>query len=56
MTSDTDQPSESFQIPAEQMLASVREHGLEGAAKKLNSCYEHGKRTASKVPVGTWPS
>ena len=48
MTSDTVQLSESFQIPAEQMLASVREHGLEGiVAKRLNSCYERGKRTGA---------
>ena len=52
MTSDAVQLSESFQIPAEQMLASVREHGLEGVvAKRLSSCYERGKRTGAWVKM-----
>lgn len=42
------QLSESFEIPAEQMLALVRDHGLEGVvAKRLSSTYEQGKRTGS---------
>ena len=42
------QLSESFQIPAEKMLALVREHGLEGVvAKKLSSTYEQGKRSGA---------
>ncbi|MGI4831353.1 MAG: non-homologous end-joining DNA ligase [Janthinobacterium lividum] len=52
LTSDTVQLSEGFQIPAKQMLASVREHGLEGVvAKRLNSCYERGKRTGAWVKM-----
>ena len=47
--SDSVQLSESFQIPAEQMLALVRSHGLEGVvAKRLSSTYEQGK------PSGAW--
>ncbi len=43
------QLSESFQIPAKQMLELVRSHGLEGVvAKRLSSTYEPGRRS------GTW--
>ena len=50
--SDTVQLSESFQIPAAQMLALVREHALEGViAKRLSSCYEQGKRSGAWVKV-----
>ena len=50
MTSDTVQLSESFQVP--QMLALVREHGLEGVvAKRLSSCYERGKRSGAWLKV-----
>ena len=46
--SDSVQLSESFQIPAEQMLALVRGHGLEGVvAKRLSSTYEQGKRSGA---------
>jgi ATP-dependent DNA ligase len=39
---------ESFQIPAERMLALVRNHGLEGVvAKRLSSTYEHGRRSGA---------
>jgi bifunctional non-homologous end joining protein LigD len=45
---DSVQLSESFQIPAEQMLALVRDHGLEGVvAKRLSSTYEQGRRTGA---------
>lgn len=47
-TSDLVQVSESFSIPAEQMIAIVREHGLEGlVAKRLNSRYESGRRSGA---------
>ena len=47
-SSDSVQLSESFEVPAEQMLALVRNHGLEGVvAKRLSSTYEQGKRTGS---------
>ena len=52
MTNDAVQLSESFQVSAEQMLASVREHGLEGVlAKRLSSCYERGKRSGAWVKM-----
>jgi DNA ligase D-like protein (predicted ligase) len=42
------QLSEQFDISADQMLAAVREHGLEGVvAKRKDSLYEPGKRTGS---------
>ena len=42
------QLSESFTIPAAQMLALVREHGLEGVvAKRLSSRYEQGARSGA---------
>jgi DNA ligase D-like protein (predicted ligase) len=45
---DAVQLSESFQIPAQQMLELVRSHELEGVvAKRLSSTYEQGKRTGS---------
>jgi bifunctional non-homologous end joining protein LigD len=48
-TSDLVQVSETFQIPVKRMIALVQEHGLEGVvAKRLNSCYESGRRS------GTW--
>ncbi len=47
-TTDTVQLSESFQIPARQMLELVRTHELEGVvAKRLTSTYERGKRTGA---------
>lgn len=47
-TSDTVQLSESFNIPAKQMLELVRSHGLEGVvAKRLSSTYEQGRRTGA---------
>lgn len=50
--SETVQLSESFQVPAEQILASVRELGLEGVvAKRLSSCYEQGRRSGAWVKV-----
>ncbi len=52
LTSETVQLSETFQVPAGQMLASVREHGLEGVvAKRLSSWYEQGKRTGAWVKM-----
>ena len=46
--SDTVQLSESFTIPAAQMLALIREHGLEGVvAKRLSSRYEKGARSGA---------
>ena len=46
--SESVQLSESFQVPAEQMLALVRSHGLEGVvAKRLSSSYEQGKRSGA---------
>lgn len=52
VASEVVQLSESFQIPAEQMLALVREHGLEGVlAKRLDSCYEQGRRTGAWVKL-----
>ncbi len=46
--SDSVQLSESFQIPAEQMLSLVRGHGLEGVvAKRLSSTYEQGRRSGA---------
>ena len=45
---DTVQLSESFNIPAKQMLELVRSHGLEGVvAKRLSSTYEQGRRTGA---------
>ena len=45
---DTVQLSESFNIPAAQMLELVRSHGLEGVvAKRLSSTYEQGRRTGA---------
>ena len=45
---ETVQLSESFQISAEQMLALVRGHGLEGVvAKRLSSTYEQGRRSGA---------
>ena len=42
------QLSESFQIPADEMLALVRGHGLEGVvAKRLSSTYEQGRRSGA---------
>jgi ATP-dependent DNA ligase len=39
--------SEQFDISADQMLAAVRQQGLEGVvAKRRDSLYESGKRTA----------
>ncbi len=47
-TTDTVQLSESFQIPAKQMLELVRSHELEGVvAKRLTSTYEQGRRTGA---------
>ncbi len=47
-TADTVQLSESFQIPAKQMLELVRSHELEGiVAKRLTSTYEQGKRSGA---------
>ena len=44
----TVQLSESFNIPAKQMLELVRSHGLEGVvAKRLSSTYEQGRRTGA---------
>ena len=46
--SDFVQLSENFQISAEQMLALVRGHGLEGVvAKRLSSTYEQGRRSGA---------
>ncbi len=46
------QLSEQFSIPAEKMLAVVREHGLEGVvAKRLSSSYEEGLRTGAWVKL-----
>ena len=46
--SDAIQLSESFQIPAEQMLQLVHTHNLEGVvAKRLASCYEEGRRSGA---------
>ena len=45
---ETVQLSQSFQIPAKQMLEMVRSHGLEGVvAKKLSSFYEPGRRSGA---------
>lgn len=45
---DTLQLSQGFQIPAKQMLAMVRSHGLEGVvAKRLSSQYEPGRRSGA---------
>lgn len=42
------QVSESFGITAVQMIAIVREHGLEGVvAKRPNSRYESGRRSGA---------
>lgn len=42
------QLSQSFSIPAKQMLELVRGHGLEGVvAKRLSSTYEQGRRTGA---------
>ncbi len=50
--SDTVQLSESFSIPAAQMLALVREHSLEGVvAKRLTSRYELGARSGAWVKL-----
>ena len=47
-TSDLVQVSESFSIPAAQMIAIAREHRLEGVvAKRLNSPYESGRRSGA---------
>lgn len=47
-TAQTVQLSESFNIPAKQMLELVRSHGLEGVvAKRLSSTYERGRRTGA---------
>ena len=46
------QLSESFQVPAEQILASVRQLGLEGVvAKRLRSPFECGRRSGAWVKV-----
>ncbi len=46
--SEAVQLSQSFSIPAKQMLELVRGHGLEGVvAKRLASTYEQGKRTGA---------
>ena len=45
-SNDSVQLSESLQTPAEQMLALVQNHGLEGvAAKRLFNTYEQGRQT-----------
>ena len=47
-TSELVQVSETFSIPAAQMIAIAREHGLEGVvAKRLNSRYESGRRSGA---------
>lgn len=47
-TSDLVQVSESFSVPAAQMVALATEHGLEGVvAKRLNSRYEPGRRSGA---------
>jgi bifunctional non-homologous end joining protein LigD len=47
-TSDLVQLSETFSIPAQQMIAVAREHGLEGVvAKRPNSRYESGRRSGA---------
>ena len=46
--SDLVQMSESFSIPAAQMIALGKEHGLEGVvAKRLNGRYESGRRSGA---------
>jgi len=50
---DSVQLSKSFQIPAEQMLSLVRDHGLEGVvAKRLSSSYEQGRRSGAWAKMG----
>ena len=50
--SDAVQLSESFSIPAKQMLEMVRSHGLEGVvAKRLASAYEVGKRSGAWAKI-----
>ena len=47
-TTEGVQLSESFSIPAAQMLELVRSHGLEGVvAKRLAGTYEQGRRTGA---------
>ena len=47
-TSDLFQVSETFRIPAAQMIALAKEHGLEAVvAKRLNSRYESGRRSGA---------
>jgi bifunctional non-homologous end joining protein LigD len=47
-TSNLVEVSESFRIPATQMIALVEEHGLEGVvAKRLTSRYEPGRRSGA---------
>lgn len=46
------QLSESFTVPAEQMLELVKTHGLEGViAKRLSSFYEQGRRSGAWVKM-----
>ena len=46
------QLSESFHVPAQQMLDLVRSHGLEGVvAKRLSSAYEQGRRTGAWAKI-----
>lgn len=47
-TSDLVQLSESFSVPAAQMIALAQENGLEGVvAKRLSSRYESGRRSGA---------
>ncbi len=44
--------SESFQVPADQMISAVRSQGLEGVvAKRRNSSYEPGRRSGAWVKM-----
>jgi ATP-dependent DNA ligase len=44
--------SESFQVPADQMVAAVRSQGLEGiVAKRRTSSYESGRRSGAWVKM-----
>ena len=50
--SESVQVSESFQVPAAQIIGTVRELGLEGVvAKRLSSSYETGRRSGAWVKV-----